>query len=143
MPSIHKVVKPSDFQAKLPLDSLLVSEPAGENCVPMDVLFVGAGPAGLAGAIELKRLVKQEAGKGGAPGDVSPALATTEGVTVAYPNSGQGWDARARAWTGESAFDAGDVEAWLDAGARLVGGCCRVGPGQVASMAEAIAVGAR
>jgi electron-transferring-flavoprotein dehydrogenase len=53
-------IKPLDFQAKLSLDSLLVTEPPGENCVPMDVLFVGAGPAGLAGAIELKRLVKED-----------------------------------------------------------------------------------
>lgn len=70
MPSIHKVIKPLDFQAKLPLDSLLVGGPAGENAVPMDVVFVGAGPAGLAGAIELKRLVKQDAERGGASGDL-------------------------------------------------------------------------
>jgi len=63
-------IKPLDFQAKLPLESLLVTDPPGENCVPMDVVFVGAGPAGLAGAIELKRLVKQDAEKGGTLGEV-------------------------------------------------------------------------
>lgn len=34
----------------------------------MDVLFVGAGPAGLAGAIELARLVRQDGADGGALG---------------------------------------------------------------------------
>ena len=65
-----------------------------------------------------------------APSDVAGALAQVHpGQTgVAYPNSGQGWDAVARAWTGESAFDVADVEAWVTAGARLIGGCCRVGP---------------
>ena len=74
-----------------------------------------------------------------APPDVLTALRGAQGPLVAYPNSGQGWDAIRRAWTGESAFDAGAVEAWLDAGARLVGGCCRVGPADVTAVAEVVA----
>jgi electron-transferring-flavoprotein dehydrogenase len=70
MSSTNSTIRPLDFQAKLPLESLLVTEPAGENCVPMDVVFVGAGPAGLAGAIELKRLVKSDSEAGGKLGDV-------------------------------------------------------------------------
>ena len=66
-----------------------------------------------------------------APGDVVTALDGATGPLVAYPNSGQGWDAVRRTWTGESAFDAGAVASWIDAGARLVGGCCRVGPDDV------------
>jgi homocysteine S-methyltransferase len=73
-----------------------------------------------------------------APADVVPALVDAAGPTVAYPNSGQGWDAEARAWTGESAFDAGAVEEWLVAGARLVGGCCRVGPDDIRRVAAAV-----
>jgi len=72
------------------------------------------------------------------PGDVSAALAAATGPLVAYPNSGQGWDAVRRAWTGESAFDPGAVEVWLDAGARLVGGCCRVGPDDITAVAEVV-----
>jgi homocysteine S-methyltransferase len=66
-----------------------------------------------------------------ATGDVVTALGGADGPLVAYPNSGQGWDAVRRTWTGESAFDAGAVESWLAAGARLVGGCCRVGPDDI------------
>ncbi|MDN5572165.1 MAG: homocysteine S-methyltransferase [Propionibacteriaceae bacterium] len=57
---------------------------------------------------------------------------------VAYPNSGQSWDAEARAWVGTSTFDPGMVRAWVDAGARLVGGCCRVGPDEIRALAGAV-----
>jgi homocysteine S-methyltransferase len=77
------------------------------------------------------------------PGDVTTALADATGPLVAYPNSGQGWDAVRRTWTGESAFDPGAVEAWLDAGARLVGGCCRVGPDDIAEVRAQLAGGDR
>ena len=53
-------ITPRAAQPALPLASLLVKGPPGENCVPLDVVFVGAGPAGLSGALELKRLVKEE-----------------------------------------------------------------------------------
>ncbi len=65
---------PARFQPKLPLEQLLVK--AGDGGAPsaeavlMDVVFVGAGPAGLCGAIELKRLAAQERAKGGALGEV-------------------------------------------------------------------------
>ncbi|MFI2240495.1 homocysteine S-methyltransferase [Streptomyces chrestomyceticus] len=55
---------------------------------------------------------------------------------VVYPNSGESWDARARAWCGTPAFSADRVAAWTAAGARLVGGCCRVGPEEVAALAR-------
>ncbi|GAA5148483.1 homocysteine S-methyltransferase [Nocardioides marinquilinus] len=70
------------------------------------------------------------------PPDATAAvpLAGRHTTAVVYPNSGQRWDAGARAWTGESAFDPADVAAWVAAGARLVGGCCRVGPEDVAAL---------
>lgn len=73
------------------------------------------------------------------PGDVAVALARSSGALVAYPNSGQGWDAVHRTWTGESAFDAGAVTTWLDDGVRLVGGCCRVGPADISAVAAVVA----
>ncbi len=73
------------------------------------------------------------------PHDVTTALAGAAGPLVSYPNSGQGWDAVRRTWTGESAFDAGAVAGWMDHGARLVGGCCRVGPADIAAVASVAA----
>jgi homocysteine S-methyltransferase len=74
-----------------------------------------------------------------APGDVVKALAEAGGPLVAYPNAGQGWDAVRRTWTGESAFDPGAVAGWVEAGARLVGGCCRVGPADIADVVAQLA----
>jgi homocysteine S-methyltransferase len=47
---------------------------------------------------------------------------------VAYPNSGEAWDATAQVWTGQSAWDDDLPASWVAGGARLVGGCCRVTP---------------
>ncbi|MEU7300034.1 homocysteine S-methyltransferase [Streptomyces sp. NPDC007206] len=77
-----------------------------------------------------------------APEDVEPAVEIAARVTgkpvVVYPNSGESWDAGARAWTGRTRFGAEQVKAWQDAGARLVGGCCRVGPEAIASIRQAV-----
>ncbi len=75
-----------------------------------------------------------------APVDVTTALASTLPAMpgVAYPNSGQGWNAETRSWTGGGAFDAEDVRSWVSDGARLVGGCCRVVPEDIAALAAAL-----
>ncbi|MEW2060331.1 homocysteine S-methyltransferase [Streptomyces sp. NPDC007002] len=65
---------------------------------------------------------------------VEQAVAVTGRPAVVYPNSGEGWDAGAREWTGRGTFDPGRVRSWTRAGARLVGGCCRVGPDLVAEL---------
>ncbi|WTE36788.1 homocysteine S-methyltransferase [Streptomyces sp. NBC_01618] len=54
---------------------------------------------------------------------------------VVYPNSGERWDAGGRGWVGDATFEPGRVRAWQEAGARLVGGCCRVGPDTIAELA--------
>ncbi|MFW3471551.1 homocysteine S-methyltransferase [Streptomyces microflavus] len=66
---------------------------------------------------------------------VRVAVAVTGKPAVVYPNSGEGWDAGGRGWTGGSTFDPGRVRAWTGAGARLVGGCCRVGPDRIKELA--------
>ena len=65
---------PLRHQAPLPMDKLLLRESPGEDAVPMDVLFVGGGPAGMAGAIELARLIKRDNDAGGGLGDVEIAV---------------------------------------------------------------------
>lgn len=58
---------------------------------------------------------------------------------VVYPNSGEAWDAGARAWSGDSQFHPEQVTRWTRAGARLVGGCCRVSPADIAALAATVA----
>jgi len=52
-------ILPIRYQPALPLDRLILSEPPNPENLEMDVLFVGAGPAGLAGAIELAQLARR------------------------------------------------------------------------------------
>ena len=77
-----------------------------------------------------------------APDDVAPAVSLAVEVTgkpaVAYPNSGEGWDAVARTWAGGSSYDVGLAPGWIAAGASYVGGCCRVGPATIAALAAAV-----
>jgi S-methylmethionine-dependent homocysteine/selenocysteine methylase len=77
-----------------------------------------------------------------APQDVLAAIEIAGSATgkpvVVYPNSGESWDAAARAWRKESTFDAGLVHSWIDAGARLIGGCCRVGPDAIRQVGHAV-----
>ncbi len=62
---------PAKAQPPLPRDKLILSEPPGDERIEMDVLFVGGGPAGLAGAIELSGLVKAANEAGDGPGQIS------------------------------------------------------------------------
>ncbi|MBP5870677.1 homocysteine S-methyltransferase [Streptomyces scabiei] len=75
--------------------------------------------------------------------DVDGAIETAVRVTgkpvVVYPNSGETWDAAARSWTGRSTFTTEQVLGWRAAGARLIGGCCRVGPEAVSAIARTLA----
>lgn len=78
-----------------------------------------------------------------APEDADHAVELAARITgkpvVVYPNSGERWDARARAWCGATTFTAERVAGWAAAGARLIGGCCRVGPAEVTRLAEQLA----
>ena len=79
-------------------------------------------------------------------GGVGPSLAArawSGNPLVAYPNGGGGWEPVGRRWTGTAGLSPADALTWLDAGARLVGGCCRVGPGAVGALARALRPGLR
>ena len=76
------------------------------------------------------------------PDDVRPALELAREVTglpgVAYPNSGQGWDNGTHTWTGETSYEVGLAPGWVAAGAAYVGGCCQVGPDDIAALASTL-----
>jgi homocysteine S-methyltransferase len=77
-----------------------------------------------------------------APDDVQHAVETAIAVTgkpaVAYPNSGESWDAGGRRWTGDPANPTTLASGWLNAGATYIGGCCRVGPNDIRALAGAL-----
>lgn len=77
-----------------------------------------------------------------APGDVLGAVETARRVTgkpvIVYPNSGEVWDGANRVWVGTPGIDTGLAPDWVDAGARIVGGCCRIRPDDIAAMAAAV-----
>jgi homocysteine S-methyltransferase len=72
-----------------------------------------------------------------------PLAARSDKPVVAYPNSGEGWDATARKWVGSPDFEPAAVHGWVADGARLVGGCCRVGPAQIAGIRACLTGAAR
>ena len=78
-----------------------------------------------------------------APADVLGAVTTARRVTgkpvIVYPNSGEVWDGANRVWVGTPGLDTGLAAEWVDAGARIVGGCCRVHPDDIAAMAAMVA----
>jgi electron-transferring-flavoprotein dehydrogenase len=81
-------ILPRRHQAELPQAQLILTEPPSAEALEMDVAFVGAGPAGLAGAIELARLVKREQESGGAMPDLNIAVLEKAGSLGEHNLSG-------------------------------------------------------
>ena len=70
---------------------------------------------------------------------VARAAAVTDKPIVVYPNSGEDWDPVGRRWLGSGEqVGAAAAEGWIAAGARLIGGCCRVTPAQIGEVAAAL-----
>ena len=59
----------------------------------------------------------------------------TEKPIVIYPNSGESYDASDKTWHGAAENFAAAARRWRAAGARIIGGCCRTGPRDIAAIA--------
>lgn len=128
-------------------EAAVLVELLDEVAAPAWLSYSVAGPATRAGqplaeAFEVAASARSAVAIGVnccAPEDVLPALRVAAEVSdlplVAYPNSGETWDGGARRWRGPAGFDEGAAPEWVAAGARYVGGCCRVGPAEIGRLA--------
>lgn len=71
------------------------------------------------------------------------AASATAKPLLAYPNSGEQWDAAGKCWHGSASVADFSAQArrWRLAGARLIGGCCRTGPAHIATMRAGLGAG--
>lgn len=64
-------------------------------------------------------------------------------LLLAYPNSGEEWDAASREWRGSSRLEVQtfgrSARLWADSGASIIGGCCRTTPEHIRSVADHLA----
>jgi homocysteine S-methyltransferase len=74
---------------------------------------------------------------------VQHARSATIKPILAYPNSGEVYDATRKCWTGEanSSSFATQARDWLAAGARVIGGCCRTSPEHIRELSTVVGSG--
>lgn len=122
----------TDIKAILP--PMLESEQVvafGVNCVPITI--VTAALNNLKHLLETTSEAEQSNGAGEA----------RELQLICYPNSGETYDAEKKVWVGKSAEEQlkdvmERVQYWAQAGATLIGGCCRTGPDYVKAVARVL-----
>jgi homocysteine S-methyltransferase len=71
------------------------------------------------------------------PSLIREAKKVTNKPVLVYPNSGEKYDATKHDWDGQRIYESFGEEAkeWYDAGARLIGGCCRTTPKDISVIA--------
>ena len=69
---------------------------------------------------------------------IREAKKMTNKPVLVYPNSGETYDAENNDWNGDPAYESFGDEAreWYNAGARLIGGCCRTTPEDIRVIAS-------
>jgi homocysteine S-methyltransferase len=72
------------------------------------------------------------------PSLIHKAKQATEKPVLVYPNSGETYDAEKNDWHGEPVLRSFGMQAreWYEAGARLIGGCCRTTPDDIRVIAS-------
>jgi homocysteine S-methyltransferase len=67
------------------------------------------------------------------PSLIREAKGMTEKPILVYPNSGETYDAEKNGWNGDPVLESFGEQAreWYEAGARLIGGCCRTTPDDI------------
>lgn len=69
---------------------------------------------------------------------ISVLSRNTDKPIILYPNSGETYNAETKTWHGEEGWCSFDEqsEIWYEAGARIIGGCCRTNPGHIEALAK-------
>jgi homocysteine S-methyltransferase len=67
------------------------------------------------------------------PALIREAKKATNKPILVYPNSGESYSAEKKDWNDDPVFESFGEEArvWYDAGARMIGGCCRTSPSDI------------
>lgn len=72
------------------------------------------------------------------PSLIREARKATDKPILVYPNSGESYSAEKNDWDGDPVYESFGEEArtWYEAGARLIGGCCRTSPQDIKTIAS-------
>ncbi|MBP2647807.1 MAG: Electron-transferring-flavoprotein dehydrogenase, partial [Gemmatimonadetes bacterium] len=81
-------ILPVRHQPALPVERLIRPDAPGAEAIEMDVVIVGAGPAGLACAIELAHLVTRDQAAGGGIADLNIGVLEKAGALGEHCLSG-------------------------------------------------------
>ncbi|MCA0456710.1 MAG: homocysteine S-methyltransferase [Chloroflexi bacterium] len=76
------------------------------------------------------------------PDLIQAARAATDTPILAYPNSGESYDPTTKSWSEEDTCPAfaNDARLWHEAGARVIGGCCRTTPEHIREVAAGLRI---
>ncbi len=71
-------------------------------------------------------------------GEIQRAM--TNLAIVVYPNSGENYNAATKSWLGtETPLECADAAGeWVQTGAKIIGGCCRMGPAHIDEIAKTL-----
>ncbi|MDM8527055.1 homocysteine S-methyltransferase [Anaerolineales bacterium HSG24] len=74
------------------------------------------------------------------PSLLASLVDVTDKPLLAYPNSGENWDSTTECWLADPDFAdlSRPAQQWYQHGARLIGGCCRTTPADIAAIRKAI-----